>query len=111
MRSVCGNAYDAYLLCAIGLRYMIFHWDPRHTGPTAQRRALWLQLTNGMHHTFATELRPVPSFDAHVTGNLAIDFTQALSLDPTYPTVGNVTMQKYLNHVRQSHPNNPHPAG
>lgn len=29
LQSVCGNTYDAYLICAVGLKFMIFYWDPQ----------------------------------------------------------------------------------
>jgi hypothetical protein len=107
LKSICANVHDVYLICAIGLRYMIFYWDPTSTGLAAQP-ALWGQLDNGTQYGLPTELRPMTDFKPHVLSDYRVDHTLALKLNPSNPSTGNSTLECYLNNVRSEALRNAH---
>jgi hypothetical protein len=63
------GTHDINIICAIGLKYMAFYWDPSNTGNTAQE--LWLTAA-GSEVPFPSQLTPAPDCSPHVP-NLTAD--------------------------------------
>lgn len=82
------GSHDVHIICAIGLRYMLFCWDPANAGVPA--RALRINIAGGDETRFPSQLRPVPEASPHVPklgmeGNpdqYLIDLDKVWSIDP-----------------------------
>lgn len=105
---VCGQRHDVLLICAVGLRYMIFRWDSISAGSSA-RPPLRGRGDNGEEYVLPTQLRPVRDFMPHVSKHFIIDPRRALKLNCSCPTEGNKALEIFFNNARLERPSNPSP--
>jgi hypothetical protein len=91
----CDNgSHDIYLICAVGLKYMAFYWDPgnvaanKNNNNTSQQ--LRLPVPGSDTTAFPSQLTPVPACSAHVphltaegaADQFTIDISRVWSADP-----------------------------
>ena len=81
------GAHDVYIICAVGLKYMLFSWDPANAGVSA--RELRINVA-GETTRFPSQLKPTSGSSPHVPKlNVAgdpdqyqIDLGKVWSIDP-----------------------------
>lgn len=124
---VCARAergygvHDVYIICAIGLKYMLFTWDPKNAGNPAQE--LRLNIANENMH-FPSQLKPVPEASPHVPklsiagepDQYQIDLDKVWSIDPRHideqgrATEPFTALETFLARTRTVLLQNPRPA-
>ena len=57
------GAHDVYIIYAVGLKYMLFSWDPTNAGVSAQELRIDVA---GENTHFASQLKPVPGSSPHL---------------------------------------------
>lgn len=75
----CG-VHDVFIICAVGLKYMIFSWDPRNTDIPAQE--LRLSVAGADVH-FPSQLSPMSGLSPHVPKLGAPGDPDQYRLDPS----------------------------
>lgn len=81
------GAHDVYIICAIGLKYMLFTWDPKNAGIAAQELRFNVA---GEDTPFQSQLKPVLEAPPHVPklsiagdpDQYLIDLDKVWSIDP-----------------------------
>lgn len=81
------GAHDVYIICAVGLNYMLFSWDPTNVDVSSQELRIDVA---GENTHFESQLKPVPECSPHlpklqVAGDpdqYQIDLCKVWSIDP-----------------------------
>jgi hypothetical protein len=81
------GAHDVYIICAVGLKYMLFSWDPTKAGIAAQE--MRINVAGETTH-FPSQLKPAPESSPHVPklgvasdpDQYVIDLDKVWNIDP-----------------------------
>jgi hypothetical protein len=120
VRQYDDGSHDVYIICAVGLKYMAFYWDPRDAGNPKQELRLGVA---GVEVHFPSQLKPDPGCSPHVPnlkndGNpdqYRIDLSRVWSIDPGqvdaqgHPMEPLTTLERFITHTRTTPLQNPTP--
>ena len=113
------GSHDVYIICAVGIKYMSFYWDPSNAGNPAQELRLSVA---GKDVHFPSQLKPAPDCSPHVPGLNAddtpdqyrIDLSRVWSADPAQLDAAGQAMEpltaleSFLTNVRTTPLHNPY---
>lgn len=115
------GTHDIFMICAVGVKYMIFSWDPRNAGNPTQELCIHIA---GEDTHFPSQLKPAPEASPHLPNLNAsghpdqyrINLDRVWSLDPGQtddqgrPMEPLTAMDRFMRHTRTAQLENPYRA-